>query len=79
MNKIAFVALTCLTLGACATPVQTVGTAGGVVAGAAIGGPVGAVVGGVTGAVVTRSRSLPHLPVERSQKSARDRLRALEL
>jgi uncharacterized membrane protein len=58
MNKIAFVALTCLTLGACATPVQTVGTAGGVVAGAAIGGPVGAVVGGVTGAVVTRPGSV---------------------
>ena len=58
MNKIALVALACLTLGACATPVQTVGTAGGVVAGAAIGGPVGAVVGGVTGAVVTRPGSV---------------------
>ena len=46
MNKIALVALGCLALGACATPTQTVGTAGGVVAGAAIGGPVGAVVGG---------------------------------
>ena len=31
MNKIAFVALGCLALGACATPTQTVGTAGGVV------------------------------------------------
>jgi hypothetical protein len=63
MNKIAFVALGCLALGACATPVQTVGTAGGAVAGAAIGGPVGAVVGGVTGAVVTRPGSVlggPH-------------------
>ena len=58
MNKIAFVALACLTLSACATPVQTVGTAGGAVAGAAIGGPVGAVVGGVTGAVVTRPGSV---------------------
>jgi len=57
MNKIAFVALGCLALGACATPVQTVGTAGGVVAGAAIGGPVGAVVGGATGAVITSPAS----------------------
>ena len=62
MNKIAFVSLACLTLGACATPVQTVGTAGGVVAGAAIGGPVGAVVGGVTGAVVTSSRLCARRP-----------------
>ena len=58
MNKIAFVGLGCLALGACATPTQTVGTAGGVIAGAAIGGPVGAVVGGVTGAVVTRPGSV---------------------
>jgi hypothetical protein len=58
MNKIAFVALGCLALGACATPTQTVGTAGGAIAGAAIGGPVGAVVGGVTGAVVTRPGSV---------------------
>ena len=58
MNKIAFVALGCLALGACATPTQTVGTAGGVVAGAAIGGPVGAVVGGAVGAVATRPGSL---------------------
>ena len=54
MNKIALVALGCLALGACATPTQTRGTAGGVVAGAAIGGPVGAVVGGAVGAVATR-------------------------
>jgi uncharacterized membrane protein len=53
MNKIAFVALGCLALGACATPQQTVGTTGGAVAGAVIGGPVGAVVGGVAGAAVT--------------------------
>jgi hypothetical protein len=58
MNKIAFVALGCLALGACATPTQTVGTAGGVVAGAAIGGPVGAVVGGAVGAVATRPGSV---------------------
>ena len=58
MNKIALVMLGCLALGACSTPTQTVGTAGGVVAGAAIGGPVGAVVGGVTGAVVTRPGSV---------------------
>ena len=58
MNKIAFVALGCLALGACATPTQTVGTAGGIVAGAAIGGPVGAVVGGAVGAVATRPGSV---------------------
>jgi osmotically inducible lipoprotein OsmB len=58
MNKIAFVALGCLVLGACATPTQTVGTAGGVVAGAAVGGPVGAVVGGAVGAVATRPGSV---------------------
>src|SRR6202008_4308793 len=53
MNKIAFVALGCLALGACATPTQTVGTAGGAVTGAVVGGPVGAVVGGVVGAAAT--------------------------
>jgi uncharacterized protein YcfJ len=56
MNKIALVSLACLTLGACSTPTQTVGTIGGVATGAAVGGPVGAVVGGVTGAVVTSPR-----------------------
>jgi hypothetical protein len=56
MNKIALVSLACLTLGACSTPTQTVGTLGGVATGAAVGGPVGAVVGGVTGAVVTSPR-----------------------
>jgi len=58
MNKIPIVLLACLTLAACATPTQTVGTAGGVVAGAAIGGPVGAVVGGAVGAVATRPGSV---------------------
>jgi hypothetical protein len=58
LNKIAFVALGCLALGACATRTQTVGTAGGAVAGAAIGGPVGAVVGGAVGAVATRPGSV---------------------
>ena len=58
MNKIALVALGCLALGACATRTQTVGTAGGAVAGAAIGGPVGAVVGGAVGAVATRPGSV---------------------
>ncbi|HKI15103.1 MAG TPA: hypothetical protein VKA12_08890 [Roseiarcus sp.] len=53
MNKVALVALASLALGACATPTQTVGTAGGAVAGAAVGGPVGAVVGGAVGAVAT--------------------------
>ena len=53
MNKIAWVSLACLALGACATPVQTAGTTGGVVAGALVGGPVGAVVGGAAGAVIT--------------------------
>jgi uncharacterized membrane protein len=57
MNRIALAALACLSLGACATPVQTVGTTGGVVAGALVGGPVGAVVGGATGAVITSPRS----------------------
>jgi hypothetical protein len=47
------VALACLALGACATPTQSVGTAGGAVAGAAVGGPVGPVVGGVVGATAT--------------------------
>ena len=53
MNKVMWVVLGCLALGACATPTQTVGTTGGVVAGAAVGGPVGAVVGGVVGAAAT--------------------------
>jgi hypothetical protein len=53
MNKAALVALASLALGACATPTQTVGTAGGAVARAAVGGPVGAVVGGAVGAVAT--------------------------
>ncbi len=53
MDKIAFVALACLGLGACATPTQTVGTTAGAVTGAVVGGPVGAVVGGAAGAVVT--------------------------
>ena len=42
----------CLCIGACSTPMQTTGTAAGVVGGAVVGGPVGAVVGGVAGAVV---------------------------
>jgi uncharacterized protein YcfJ len=46
------VLLSCLVMGACATPVQTAGTATGAAAGAIVGGPVGAVVGGVAGAVV---------------------------
>lgn len=58
MNKVALAALACLTLGACATPTQTVGTLGGVATGAAVGGPVGAVVGGAVGAVVTRPGSV---------------------
>ena len=53
MKKIALVSLACLTLGACATPTQSVGTLGGVATGAVVGGPVGAVVGGVAGAAVT--------------------------
>jgi osmotically inducible lipoprotein OsmB len=53
MDKIAWVSLACLALGACATPVQTAGTTSGVVAGALVGGPVGAVVGGAAGAVIT--------------------------
>ena len=69
MNKIAFVALGCLALGACATPTQTVGTAGGVVAGAAIGGPVGAVVGGAVGAVATRPGSVLGGPGYRSRST----------
>jgi hypothetical protein len=52
MNKIPIALLACLTLAACATPQQTVGTTAGAVGGALIGGPVGAVVGGATGAVV---------------------------
>jgi osmotically inducible lipoprotein OsmB len=58
VNKIALISLACLTLGACATPTQTVGTLGGVATGAAIGGPVGAVVGGAVGAVATRPGSV---------------------
>jgi len=53
MDKFAPVALACLTLAACATPVQTAGTTAGAIGGAVVGGPVGAVVGGATGAVVT--------------------------
>lgn len=53
MNKLTLVILATLTLGACASPQQTVGTSAGAVGGALIGGPVGAVVGGATGAVVT--------------------------
>ncbi len=53
MDKVALVALASLTLGACATPVQTAGTTAGAVGGAVVGGPVGAVVGGATGALVT--------------------------
>jgi hypothetical protein len=56
VNKIVLASLACLTLGACSTPTQTVGTLGGVATGAAVGGPVGAVVGGVAGAVVTSPR-----------------------
>jgi hypothetical protein len=58
MKKFALASLACLTLGACATPVQTVGTLGGVATGAAVGGPVGAVVGGAVGAVATRPGSV---------------------
>ena len=57
MNRVALVSLVCLALGACATPVQTVGTTGGAVAGAIAGGPVGAVVGGAAGAVITSPAS----------------------
>jgi hypothetical protein len=57
MNKVALAALAGLTLGACSTPTQTVGTLGGVATGAAVGGPVGAVVGGAVGAVATRPGS----------------------
>ena len=53
MGKIALAMLASLTLAACASPQQTVGTTAGAVGGALIGGPVGAVVGGATGAVVT--------------------------
>jgi len=58
MNKVALAVLACLTLGACQTPTQTVGTLGGVATGAAVGGPVGAVVGGAVGAVATRPGSV---------------------
>jgi uncharacterized membrane protein len=58
MGKIALVLLASLTLAACATRQQTVGTTAGAVGGAIIGGPVGAVVGGATGAVVTRPGSV---------------------
>jgi hypothetical protein len=58
VKKLALVSLACLTLGACATPTQTVGTLGGVATGAAVGGPVGAVVGGAVGAVATRPGSV---------------------
>ena len=57
MNKILLASLGCLALGACSTPVQTVGTTGGAVTGAVVGGPIGAVVGGVAGAVVTSPAS----------------------
>ena len=57
MKKTLLILLSCLALDACSTPVQTVGTTGGVVTGAVIGGPVGAVVGGVAGAVVTSPAS----------------------
>jgi hypothetical protein len=53
MNRIALVLLASLALGACATPVQTAGTAAGAVSGGLVGGPVGAVVGGAAGAVVS--------------------------
>jgi hypothetical protein len=58
MDKIALALLACLTLAACSTPTQTVGTLGGVATGAAVGGPVGAVVGGAVGAVATRPGSV---------------------
>ena len=54
MRKIAFAALACLPLAACATPNQVVGTTGGALTGGLIGGPVGAVVGGASGAVLAR-------------------------
>ena len=53
MKKILLLPFIALSLGACATNRQTVGTATGVVAGAVIAGPVGAVAGGVAGAAVT--------------------------
>ena len=53
MDKITLVAFGCLTLAACATPTQTVGTSAGAVTGAVVGGPVGAVVGGTVGRVAT--------------------------
>ncbi|MFL4975230.1 MAG: hypothetical protein ACJ8CH_13790 [Microvirga sp.] len=52
MRKLLLAALIGLSVGACQTPQQSAGTAGGVVAGAIVAGPVGAVVGGVAGAVV---------------------------
>jgi hypothetical protein len=54
MRKILSAALACLTLAACSTPNQMVGTAGGALTGGLIGGPVGAVVGGASGAVLAR-------------------------
>jgi uncharacterized membrane protein len=63
MGKIALALLASLTLAACASPQQAVGTSAGAVGGAIIGGPVGAVVGGAAGAVVTRPGSIlggPH-------------------
>src|SRR4051794_34423327 len=53
MRSLGLALFTCLVLGACSTQRQTVGTAGGVAAGAVVAGPVGAVVGGAVGAVAT--------------------------
>ena len=53
MRSLGLVLFACLVLGACSTQRQTVGTAGGVAAGAVVAGPVGAVVGGAVGAVAT--------------------------
>jgi osmotically inducible lipoprotein OsmB len=53
MRRLGLALLTCLTLAACSTQRQTVGTVAGVAAGAVVAGPVGAVVGGAVGAVAT--------------------------
>ena len=53
MHRLALAALLALSVGACSTQRQTVGTASGVAAGAVVGGPVGAVVGGAVGYVAT--------------------------
>jgi hypothetical protein len=53
MRILLVAALVGLSVSACSTQRQTVGTASGVAAGAIVAGPVGAVVGGVVGAAAT--------------------------